>query len=138
MLWGSQVCYANEEKARLGVDASLFSQVGAVSSECALAMADEGLKRLQCDAFTGNYLSALSITGIAGPGGATARKAVGLFYVGLALWDARSGKKTLISQQFNGSASYDRARMKLYMAKAALEFLRVNFLSLLTAPESKI
>ncbi|HEY8445988.1 MAG TPA: CinA family protein [Thermomicrobiales bacterium] len=75
---GGIVAYANEAKERLlGVSREILRQRGAVSAECALAMA-EGARR----AFNADI--AVSTTGIAGPGGATARKPVGLVYIAFA------------------------------------------------------
>lgn len=71
------VTYSNEAKIKiLGVDPSLITRVGAVSREVAEAMA-AGVRRL-CRADIG-----LGITGIAGPGGGTAQKPVGLTYIAL-------------------------------------------------------
>jgi PncC family amidohydrolase len=75
---GSIVAYANEAKiGLLGVPAEIIETRGAVSEECARAMA-EGARRV----FGADV--AVSTTGIAGPGGATARKPVGLVYVAVA------------------------------------------------------
>jgi nicotinamide-nucleotide amidase len=75
---GGVVAYGNDAKADvLGVPRALLETRGAVSAECAAAMA-EGARRL-----FGATL-AVSTTGIAGPGGATPRKPVGLVYLGLA------------------------------------------------------
>ena len=72
---GGVVAYANEIKqAMLGVPAALLEQHGAVSAECAEAMARGAL------AATGAQL-AISTTGIAGPGGGTPEKPVGLVYL---------------------------------------------------------
>jgi nicotinamide-nucleotide amidase len=71
------VTYSNESKVELlGVDPTLIAQHGAVSDEVALAMAQGALARSRADI-------AVSITGIAGPGGATPTKPVGLVYFGL-------------------------------------------------------
>ena len=71
---GSIVAYSNDLKQRiLGVSSETLSQRGAVSAECASEMA-AGVREL-----TGATIS-VSTTGIAGPGGATARKPVGLIY----------------------------------------------------------
>jgi nicotinamide-nucleotide amidase len=66
------VTYDNRAKAEmLGVPAMLFERVGAVSEEVVRAMAEGALGRAGVDL-------ALAVTGIAGPGGATATKPVGL------------------------------------------------------------
>ncbi len=75
---GGFVTYSNEMKHRLlGVETILLDRVGAVSSEVAAAMAEGALARSGADLV-------VSITGIAGPGGATATKPVGLVWFGLA------------------------------------------------------
>jgi nicotinamide-nucleotide amidase len=72
------VTYSNEAKTRLlGVPAELIESRGAVSAEVAEAMA-EGVKRRAGTDF------GLSVTGVAGPGGGTEEKPVGLVYVALA------------------------------------------------------
>jgi nicotinamide-nucleotide amidase len=68
---GGVVAYSNEAKASLlGVDPGLIELHGAVSKEVAEAMADGALARFEADV-------ALSITGVAGPGGGTEAKPVG-------------------------------------------------------------
>ena len=75
---GGFVTYSNEMKHRLlGVEVILLDRVGAVSREVAAAMAEGALARSGADL-------AVSITGIAGPGGTTATKPVGLVWFGLA------------------------------------------------------
>ncbi len=75
---GGYVTYSNGMKqALLGVDATLFDSVGAVSAEVAAAMAEGALLRSGADL-------AVSVTGIAGPGAAVAGKPVGLVWFGLA------------------------------------------------------
>ena len=72
------VAYANEAKtALLGVPAPLIAAEGAVSRAVALAMAEGALAVSKADV-------ALSVTGIAGPGGGSADKPVGLVWFGLA------------------------------------------------------
>jgi nicotinamide-nucleotide amidase len=69
---GGLVVYSNEAKATLaGVDPSLIARVGAVSVEVAEALADGARARVGADVGVG-------ITGIAGPGGGTPEKPVGL------------------------------------------------------------
>jgi nicotinamide-nucleotide amidase len=68
---GGVVAYSNEAKGSLlGVDPGLIERHGAVSLEVAEAMADGALARFKADV-------ALSITGVAGPGGGTEAKPVG-------------------------------------------------------------
>jgi nicotinamide-nucleotide amidase len=68
---GGVVAYSNEAKSSLlGVDPGLIERHGAVSTEVAEAMAEGALRRFEADV-------ALSITGVAGPGGGTEAKPVG-------------------------------------------------------------
>jgi nicotinamide-nucleotide amidase len=68
---GGVVSYSNEAKVDLlGVDPALIERFGAVSPEVADAMASGALERFEAD-------TAVSITGIAGPGGGTEEKPVG-------------------------------------------------------------
>ncbi len=72
---GGVVAYANAVKeAELGVPASLLAEHGAVSAEAAAAMAAGVRERLGADV-------GISVTGIAGPGGGTPEKPVGLVYI---------------------------------------------------------
>ncbi len=75
---GAVVSYANETKMDvIGVKKTTLDKYGAVSSQVAEEMAKGGRKLLNVDICVAD-------TGIAGPGGATPGKAVGLFYIGLA------------------------------------------------------
>ncbi len=75
---GGIVAYANDAKERLlGVPADILATPGAVSEECAIAMAEGARHRF-------GATLAISTTGIAGPDGGTDRKPVGLVYLGLA------------------------------------------------------
>jgi nicotinamide-nucleotide amidase len=75
------VTYSNQAKAEmLGVSADLIAEHGAVSESVARAMAQGALVRSQAEV-------AVAVTGIAGPGGATATKPVGLVHFGLAVRD---------------------------------------------------
>ncbi|MEE9152234.1 MAG: CinA family protein [Thermoplasmata archaeon] len=72
------IVYSNTSKAQLlGVPKLIIDSFGAVSRETAKAMA-EGIKKM-----SGSDLG-LAVTGIAGPGGGTPNKPVGLVYIGLA------------------------------------------------------
>jgi nicotinamide-nucleotide amidase len=80
---GGLVVYSNEAKAALaGVDAALIDRVGAVSPEVAEALADGARARLGADVGVG-------VTGVAGPGGGTETKPVGLVCISVAAPDAR-------------------------------------------------
>lgn len=72
---GGLVVYSNEAKVQLaGVDPALIEHAGAVSEEVAIALADGARAALGADVGVG-------VTGIAGPGGATATKPVGLVWL---------------------------------------------------------
>jgi nicotinamide-nucleotide amidase len=72
---GGVVAYSNEVKSsELGVSEALLTSFGAVSAEVAAAMADGIRRQLESDV-------AVSVTGIAGPGGGTADKPVGLVHL---------------------------------------------------------
>jgi nicotinamide-nucleotide amidase len=72
---GGIVAYSNEAKERLlGVDAGILARHGAVSAETARAMAAGGRRALGADA-------AVAVTGVAGPGGGTPEKPVGLVHL---------------------------------------------------------
>lgn len=77
-LQGGIIAYSNAVKHEmLGVTTYTLDSRGAVSAECAAEMAQGVLTNFGVDL-------AISSTGIAGPGGATARKPVGLVYIGVA------------------------------------------------------
>ena len=72
------VTYSNEAKSELlGVPAETIAAHGAVSAETAAAMAEGAVARAPVDL-------AVSVTGVAGPGGGSAEKPVGLVIIGLA------------------------------------------------------
>ncbi len=72
------VTYSNAAKSELlGVDPALIARVGAVSEEVARAMAEGALARSRAEL-------AVAVTGVAGPGGGSAAKPVGLVWFGLA------------------------------------------------------
>jgi nicotinamide-nucleotide amidase len=105
------VCYSNRAKTEmLGVPPELIVRWGAVSKEVAAAMACGIRSRA-------NVSVGLSVTGIAGPGGGTEAKPVGLVYIGL---DDGTGRPTAQEFRFHG----DRNVIKQRSSQAALDLLR--------------
>ncbi len=106
------VTYTNDAKVQmLGVAADLFAKgkPGAVSEQVARAMAEGALKHSKADI-------SVSITGIAGPGGGTDDKPVGLVHMA----SARSGRRTIHERhQFDG----DRDQVREQAVEAALRLL---------------
>jgi PncC family amidohydrolase len=106
---GSIVAYADESKrAALGVPAELIARHGAVSAHVARAMAEGARRVLGADL-------AVAVTGIAGPGGGTPAKPVGLTYVAV---EGRDGGEV---RRF--SWPHDRSANKVASAAAAIELL---------------
>jgi PncC family amidohydrolase len=107
---GGVIAYSNEAKMELlGVRADTLAQHGAVSEPAAREMA-AGVRRL----FGADV--ALSVTGIAGPGGGTPDKPVGLVHIGL---DAAGGQ---VCRRYVWDG--DRTANKVQSARAALELLK--------------
>ena len=80
---GGVVSYANEAKEQLlGVRPETLRQYGAVSAEVAKEMAF-GARRLLSQKFSMEQLIGISVSGVAGPGGGSAEKPVGLVWIGL-------------------------------------------------------
>jgi nicotinamide-nucleotide amidase len=104
------VTYSNQAKMDLlGVDEELLREHGAVSEPCARAMAEGARARA-------GTTYALAITGIAGPGGGTPEKPVGLVYVALATPD-----RTVVRRlRWPGQ----REQVRAISAMAALDLLR--------------
>jgi len=104
------VTYSNQAKSELlGVAPALIELHGAVSPQTAEAMAAGALAHSPVQL-------AVSITGIAGPGGGSKEKPVGLVYFGLA---RRGGKTKTEKKIFKG----DRAAIRRAATKRALELL---------------
>jgi nicotinamide-nucleotide amidase len=104
------VTYSNEAKTEmLGVPAELIARVGAVSEPVAKTMAEGALARSLAGV-------AVSVTGIAGPGGGSADKPVGLVWFGLA---RRGAATTTHSDVFPG----DRAEVRAATVRRALGLL---------------
>ena len=115
---GSVTSYANSVKTGvLGVDPKVIEEFGAVSSECVAQMA-EGVRRL-----TGSDYS-VATSGIAGPGGGSETKPVGLVWIAVS---SQNGTETL-KMVFRG----DRKRNMERFAASALDTLRKKLLNELT------
>ncbi len=109
---GGAVVYSNEAKIELlKINPDIISTFGAVSKECAAAMATGIRKRL--DTHYG-----LSVTGIAGPTGGTDQKPVGTVWIAVSTPDFTITKRAL----FTG----DRERNIIRFSSEALNFLRLN------------
>jgi nicotinamide-nucleotide amidase len=112
---GGVVCYSNEMKTALaGVPAQLIETKGAVSAEVAAALAD-GVRR------GASSTIGVSVTGIAGPGGGTPEKPVGLVHIGIA--DEHGAR----SREYRFSTG-DRDRNRQMATQAALDLVRRYFL----------
>ena len=119
-LLGGLVTYANEAKRDLvGVPQQLLDEVGAVSAEVAEVMADGARTRLGATVGVG-------ITGIAGPGGATEGKPVGLVHLCV------SSAETSIERRVVLPGSRDAVRARAVVV--ALHLLRVLLEPPLTHP----
>ena len=106
ILMESYVTYSNEAKHRLlGVEQEALSEYGAVSQQVAFQMAEGAARAAGADA-------AIAVTGIAGPGGGTAQKPVGLVYIGTYL----CGNIRVTENHFLG----ERYEIRKQAAEAAL------------------
>jgi nicotinamide-nucleotide amidase len=96
------VTYSNDAKTELiGVPVDLIATHGAVSEPVARAMAEGALSHSRADV-------AVAITGIAGPGGATTTKPVGLVHFGL----ARRGTPTVHLERRYGDLGRENVRRR--------------------------
>lgn len=96
----SFVTYSNEAKMKhLGVNEVTLNKHGAVSRKTAYEMAEGLFKRTGANVTVG-------ITGIAGPGGGTAEKPVGLVYAGICI----NGKIEVIKMNHSGSRNEVREK----------------------------
>jgi len=108
---GGMVTYSNAAKTSLlGVDPGLISQVGAVSEEVAVAMASGAVQRLGVGL-------AVAITGIAGPGGGSPGKPVGLVHFASASSDGE------VRHQERRFGDIGRDAVRMASVKVALEML---------------
>jgi len=113
---GGLITYSNASKIQLlGVPAEIIEKYGAVSEECALAMATGCRNKFECD-------YALAITGIAGPTGGSDDKPVGTTFIGL------SSKYDEYVHKF--VLGNNREANRIRASYAALELLRRDILDI--------
>lgn len=106
------ITYSNEAKSALvGVDPEVIREHGAVSAQCASQMAIGGLKTADVDAV-------VAVTGIAGPGGGTSEKPVGLVFIAVAI---REEEGAFVEQFEFGEIGRDAVRAAT--VREALEML---------------
>ncbi|MDO5114719.1 MAG: CinA family protein [Synergistaceae bacterium] len=109
IFWGSAVTYINDAKENiLGVSGGTLKKYGAVSAECAAEMALGARKIYASDI-------ALSVTGIAGPGGGSAEKPVGTVWFGFA---SERGSSSFL-RRFDGC----RGEVRRQTVEEALSYL---------------
>ncbi len=112
--WGGVIAYDNAVKIKvLGVREETLIRWGAVSAVVALEMAAGACRALGVDV-------AVSVTGIAGPTGATAIKPVGLYYLGLATPNERYAWRHL----FTGDRMDNNAAAAHATLQHLLDYLR--------------
>lgn len=103
------ITYANKAKCKLlAVDEKVLNEKGAVSREVAEMMARGAAKASGAEA-------AIAVTGIAGPGGGTKEKPVGLVYIGCYL----SGQVAVTENHFEGN----RTQIRQKTTEAALQLM---------------
>lgn len=113
VFYGGIVSYDNSVKEKmLFVESDVLKTVGAVSLECAMQMARGARKQLETDV-------AVSVTGIAGPGGGTAEKPVGLVYIGVDSAKGTRAMKLLLGDK--GGRTAIREASVCEMLRAALD-----------------
>lgn len=106
------VTYSNAAKSRMiGVPATLIAQHGAVSEEVARAMAEGAVANSAADI-------AVAVTGVAGPGGGTAQKPVGLVHCAA----ARQGHATITRVLRLGDIGREAVRMATVRAAVELVY----------------
>ena len=108
------VTYSNDAKNReLGVSSAIIDSCGAVSSEVAIEMARNARKKADS-----SY--SIAVTGIAGPGGGTAQKPVGLVYIAI---DSQDGTDV---HEFNFSRTRDFIRLRTAQMALAMLYRKLT------------
>jgi nicotinamide-nucleotide amidase len=105
------VTYSNQAKVdMLGVNEGMLAQYGAVSREVAIAMAEGALANSRADI-------AVAVTGIAGPGGASTQKPIGLVHIATATRHAKRHEEFRFSDK-------ERANIRIQSVHAAIQLLQ--------------
>lgn len=108
------VTYSNEAKQEmLGVDEKILEEYGAVSEQTAIAMVRGALAHSRAQA-------ALSVTGIAGPGGGTPEKPVGTVWFAWAL----ETETKAVRRQFTGDRQAVRQQSEAFALEGLADFLK--------------
>ncbi len=108
------VTYSNEAKVRLGVNADTLKEYGAVSEQVALQMANSVKLRAGADI-------GLSTTGIAGPGGGSAEKPVGLVYAAI----VGNGFEKVYKLNFDGDRTSVRQQTVEFVTNKLYEIINL-------------
>ncbi len=110
---GGIVVYSNESKVKfLDVSPETLKAHGAVSEECAREMASGVARAFGADV-------GISVTGIAGPGGATPQKPVGLVFIGMAM----KKEQAVFRYLFDGDRRSIKAQATEQALRLALDFV---------------
>jgi nicotinamide-nucleotide amidase len=112
---GGYVTYSNAAKSRLGVDPALIAAHGAVSAQVAKSLAEAARDNAAGD----TPVIAVSVTGVAGPGGGSADKPVGLVH-----FAAADGRGTVHREERFGEVGRDEVRRKSVLV--ALDLVRAR------------
>lgn len=125
IFFGSYLTYDNLAKEALGVPRSLLVEHGAVSAQVAQKLAESGLRALTSSgALNGRPGLCIATTGIAGPGGGSSAKPVGLCFIAL----AQTGSPTEV-EEVRARINLSREWNKLFFAQKALDMVRRSKLS---------
>jgi nicotinamide-nucleotide amidase len=127
VFWGALITYDNSAKESLALVPSLtLKNFGAVSPPVARALAEGGLARMKqsleessTTSLAAHFRSmALSITGIAGPGGGTSETPVGLAYVGIASSNIHGTESEVL--ELRADPSWTRQQLRAFFMEKCL------------------
>lgn len=113
------VTYSNAAKtAMLGVSSEVIDTHGAVSSDVVLAMAEGAVQQIESD-----HGIAVSVSGVAGPGGGSDEKPVGLVWFGLSIRSKHEVETQSHRKQFSGNRGEVRAQATQFALELILNAL---------------